>query len=645
MGVVYRAYQPSLAREVALKVLPRWFASQPGFAERFASEARAAARLHHPSIVIVHDVGEEDGWQYIVMQLLSGQTLEALLKQGSGLTLSRAVNIGQQIASALDYANAQGVIHRDVKPANIIVDDADHATLTDFGIARIAEQSVQHTTTGTIVGSPEYMAPEQAEGGDLSSSVDQYALACVLFEALTGQPPFRGETPMRVLMHQVRTPAPALSSLRSGLPVELDAVFRQALAKEPSKRFESCGRFIAAVAATLGTPTRAPIGSPRNPISRSARTVAGVAIAALLFTSVVVFANATSHGGGQPTIVPPSTAVAEVPPTAAPANTADTRPVLATPVPTVVLLPPVVPTSAPIVVTAIPTPTQARTPTPTAVIAARPAGALVVVRGNDQRGKDLFRMNLSDGALNRLTSSSAIWNWAPASSIDGGLVAFARGNPGTSDIDVVHRDGSGRTLMAHSATLTFGSPWWMPDGRVAFDGTGAGRSEIYAVSRAGDSILPLTSTPEIVGTGLATWPRLTGPMALVGKQAGLLRVFVQAANTSFRPVSPVGVEGYAPAWSPDGSRLAFQSTGALAGIVTIAPDGADLRRIVLATPGSWARAPIWSPDGRWIAYVSSQFNSTGPDNGDVFVVPSIGGPPQQLSFDGATYDWRLAWLP
>src|SRR5262249_1579242 len=162
----------------ALKVLPRWFASQPGFRDRFRAEARAAARLHHHNIVTVHDVGEADGWQYIVMQLLRGQTLDAMMRQQSPLPPARALTIARQIASALDYAHSEGIVHRDVKPANIIVGDGDQPTLTDFGIARIAEQTGQRTVTGTVLGTPEYMAPEQAEGRTITRAVDEYAFAC-----------------------------------------------------------------------------------------------------------------------------------------------------------------------------------------------------------------------------------------------------------------------------------------------------------------------------------------------------------------------------------------------------------------------------------------------------------------------------------
>src|SRR5579884_2532435 len=220
MGVVYRAYQASLSREVALKVLPRWFAMQPGFAERFLSEARAAARLHHPNIVAIHDIGEADGLQYIVMQFLRGETLDALMRSSGPLPPARALSIAEQIASALDYAHAQGIIHRDVKPANVIVGEGDHATLTDFGIARLAEQTVQRTVTGAILGTPEYMAPEQAEGRrDITAAADEYAFACVLFELLSGHPPFQSDTPMGVILHQVRTPPPRLSPSRAGLPM------------------------------------------------------------------------------------------------------------------------------------------------------------------------------------------------------------------------------------------------------------------------------------------------------------------------------------------------------------------------------------------------------------------------------------------
>jgi serine/threonine-protein kinase len=640
MGVVYRAYQPSLAREVALKVLPRWFAAQPGFTERFKDEARAAARLHHPNIVIIHDVRESDGWHYIVMQLLRGQTLEAIMRQ-QPLPIARSLSIASQIASALDYAHAQGIVHRDVKPANIIVDADDRATLTDFGIARIAEQTVQRTITGTMLGTPEYMAPEQAEGRAITRAADEYALACVLYEMLAGHPPFESETPMGVLLQHAHTPPPRLSLTRTGLPSALDGVFQRGLAKEPARRFQTCGELVRAVTEAL----QGRAGAATSP-GRSAAVAAAIAVGALLLTSAVVLATRGTSvppiaaSTAQPTSQP---AIGQPTPTATPR--AIPTAIAATPTSGATALPAAATSSPP-----TPLPTRALPPTVAPPVApttppATPTGSLVLVRANQQNGKDLFRVRLSDGRpeLQLTNGPAATWNWAPAISCDGQWLAFATGTSGSSDIAVMRPDGSQRQVIAHSPSLTFGSPWWMQDGRVSFNGSHAGSSEIYAAPLSGGAAVPITSTSDIEGTGLPTWACRPGPLAIIGKIAGVAHIYVRGSNGDFTPISPSNAEGYAPAWSPDGQRLAFQSGGgALNGIVTMAADGSDVRQIVTPKPGFWARAPAWSPDGRWLAYVSSD---SSDDTGDVFVVPSNGGQPRQLTSDGSTYDWRIAWLP
>jgi Tol biopolymer transport system component len=272
----------------------------------------------------------------------------------------------------------------------------------------------------------------------------------------------------------------------------------------------------------------------------------------------------------------------------------------------------------------------------------------VLVRGNSAGGKDLFRFDFASGALVALTSAGPAWNWAPAVSPDGHWLAYATGKPGAADIAVMRADGTGRSVISHSTYLALGSPWWKPDGRIGFNGLSGGLGEIYTVAPSGGQPVQLTHTPDIGGTSLPTWPRSSGPLAVVGKQAGIFRVFVQTPGGNFLPVSPAGLESYAPSWSPDGRRLAFQTGGGgpLGGILTVAPDGSDARRAVAAPPGgAWVRAPAWSFDGRWIAYVSSEAASAGADYGDVFVVSADGGQPRQLTFDGNTYDWRLAWLP
>jgi serine/threonine-protein kinase len=671
MGVVYRARQLTLGREVALKILPRWLAEQPGFAARFVSEARAAAGLDHANIVTIHDVCEIDGVECIVMELVRGQTLEALLLRGRLAPVS-TLRIAEHIASALDYAHAEGVVHRDVKPANIMLDGSERAVLTDFGIARAAEGSMQRTMTGTILGTPEYMAPEQAEGHSVSSATDEYAFACVLFEMLAGHSPFRADSPLAVILDQVRTPPPRLSQAAVGLPTDLDRVFARALAKDPAARYPSCTALVAAtrqalagedVAQRHAVQPIAPVAPRRSKqMKRPLLAVAAAVVASAALMALVIGTSRVSYSAPQVKGAATSTAVVMLPPsqTATPAATAEARPspsvpaaeasASPSPTPTAVATPPV--TAAP---TASPLPTS--TPTaqivlPTVVpVAPRPqapSAAVVAVRKNDAGGTDLFRVDPVNDTLKRLVGGTAAWNWAPVTSPDGSSLAFASGKAGAADIVVSRNDGSGSSVVARSTDLKLGSPAWMPNGQtLAVDGTSEGLWEIYTVSRSGGPLSQLTHTPNIDGTRIASWPRSGGSLAVTGKQAGMYRVFLQNSAGDFRAVSPAGVDAYAPAWSPDGSRLAFQAGGgALSGIVTMAADGSDIRRIVVPSGGAWARAPAWSPDGKWIAYVSNQdAPNAGDDYGDLYVVPSSGGPSQRLTFDGETYDWRPAWLP
>ncbi|MFE0676949.1 serine/threonine-protein kinase [Streptomyces sp. NPDC058867] len=263
MAVVYRARDLRLDRTVALKLLAPELARNDTFRRRFTHESRAAASIDHPHIVPVFEAGETDGVLYIAMRFVAGSDLRHLLDRQGPLTAATAVRIAAQVASALDAAHEHGLVHRDVKPGNILVargtdsDHPEHAYLTDFGLTKKSLSLTGFTTVGQFVGTLDYVSPEQISGKPVDARCDVYGFACVVHECLTGQPPFRRDDDMALLWaHQYDEP-PQLTSLRPDLPAPVDAVFGTALAKSPDDRYDSCLAFVAALRAALrGDPAR-----------------------------------------------------------------------------------------------------------------------------------------------------------------------------------------------------------------------------------------------------------------------------------------------------------------------------------------------------------------------------------------------------
>lgn len=242
MATVYKAYQPSMDRYVALKVVAGQFVDDPTFMDRFRQEARVIARLEHPHILPVYDFGESDGTPYMVMRFLEAGTLTERLDAGR-LSLEEIDHIFSQLTDALGYAHEKGVIHRDIKPSNAMLDNRGDVFLTDFGIAKIIEGSAGLTATGAITGTPSYMSPEQAQGKKVDQRSDIYSLGIMLFEMLTGRVPFEAETPMAVLFRQIQDPPPPLSTVRPDLPYTLEMVLLKALTKDPDHRYPSMSAF------------------------------------------------------------------------------------------------------------------------------------------------------------------------------------------------------------------------------------------------------------------------------------------------------------------------------------------------------------------------------------------------------------------
>ena len=237
-GVVYKARDPALDRLVALKVLAPQFTADSQAVERFRQEARLAARLKHPHIVTIYEVGEAAGRYFIAMEWIDGRSLAQRIAAQGALPLGEVVRLVEQVADALDYAHRQGLIHRDIKPANILLDSQGQATLTDFGIVKAMNEAGM-TTTGMALGTPEYMAPEQVLGGELDARTDLYALGVVLFHALTGQSPFRGTTPFVIQKAHLEEPPPDPRALNPTLSPAVAAVILKALSKPPEERFQS----------------------------------------------------------------------------------------------------------------------------------------------------------------------------------------------------------------------------------------------------------------------------------------------------------------------------------------------------------------------------------------------------------------------
>jgi serine/threonine protein kinase len=257
MGIVYRAEQLRQGRKVALKLLAPELAENQAFRARFEHESRLAGILDHPHIVALFEAGEVDGQLFISMHYVEGTDLRDLLSREGRLEPERTLAIAAQVASALDAAHDRGLVHRDVKPGNILIageagaDRSEHCYLTDFGLTKDTSSPVELTATGTFVGTIDYIAPEQIEGAKPAGRGDQYALACVIFECLTGRLPFARDDEISVMWAHLQDEPPTVTALRPDLPAAIDAVILRALAKDPKQRYETCTALVAAARAAL----------------------------------------------------------------------------------------------------------------------------------------------------------------------------------------------------------------------------------------------------------------------------------------------------------------------------------------------------------------------------------------------------------
>jgi len=270
MGVLYRAHDPALERDVALKMMHLDFTVDKHARERFQREARAVARLQHPNIVTIHELGEFDGTPFIVMEFLGGRDLEQMLRAGESLTLVQKLEIAEQICEALAYAHDHGIVHRDVKPANVRVLNDGKVKILDFGIARFATSSL--TQSGAIMGTPSYMAPEQIMGQPVDGRADLFAAGVLLYELLSGRKPFTGESPTAVAYSIMHAEPPPLREELEDLPDAINTIVERALKKEPDDRYRTA-REMASDLRTVRTMLDLPLSVTQRTVSATAPTI------------------------------------------------------------------------------------------------------------------------------------------------------------------------------------------------------------------------------------------------------------------------------------------------------------------------------------------------------------------------------------
>lgn len=348
MATVYKAYQPSVDRYVAIKVLPSQLAESREFATRFQQEARIIAKLEHPHILPVFDYGESEGVAYFVMRYLEAGTLRDRMEAGRPLPLNEIDKLFSQLANALSYAHSHGIVHRDLKPANALIDSHGNVFLTDFGIAKLLESaSPRLTQTDAIMGTPAYISPEQAQGQTVDQRSDIYSLGIILYEMVTGSVPFTAETPLAVLFKHISDPLPPPSLVRPDVPPAIEQVILKALAKDPKDRFATAAEFVAAweralesretappLSGSVTVPPRTGTGAPsqQKPVAGTktatrsgmpAVWIAGclVAACALFGLGGMILMASNVLGSSTPTSLPATQTTVSVPPTSIPQTT------------------------------------------------------------------------------------------------------------------------------------------------------------------------------------------------------------------------------------------------------------------------------------------------------------------------------------
>lgn len=611
MAIVYKAFDTRLEREVAIKIIRNEKYDGNACIKihlRFEREAKILAKLNHPNIVRIIDYGEAESQLYFVMDYLPGGTLKQ--KTGKPMPWREAAQLILPIARALEYAHQHKVIHRDVKPSNILLTSNGQPMLSDFGVAKILDinDSADLTGTGVGVGTPEYMAPEQGLGKPIDHRSDIYSLGIVFYELLTGRKPYKADTPLAVVIKQINDPLPRPIQFVPDLPKEIEQVVFKALAKNPADRFQDMGEF-AAKLEILAKSEEKPTNLRLFTLSRKWLSIISIFLlfSVIVLISVISINQRRNISNVKAQNNPTSALPATTPPTFKPT----------------------------IFVKGTISPTATNTP-PLAQLVSWKQGKIAFMTSQSSRS-NLELLNLLANSTQEIaTSENELGFLGLAFSPDGESIAYYSYPKHLKVIKTT-------TGVSSQQIATCQSPSFSGDS-----------SQILCVSDQLKLILiDASDGKQILQINQETQPRL----AYLSSNSGqIVYTISRSGNTQIWRTSIKGEpeillsgnasENYAPAWSPDGTQIAYQSNDGSSNseIWVMDKDGKNKRRVTYTSNSGWSRAPSWSPDGEFLAYVSNQNGSAGSDKGEIFVISLQTGEIIQITDTGGqVYDWRVAW--
>jgi len=634
MADVYLARDAKLDRLVAVKAPHRELVTAE-IRARFRREAHAAAALEHPAIVPIYDYNESGELPYIVMRYLTGGSLEERIAQ-QPYPLAAALPILERVAAALDHAHSHGIIHRDVKSANILFDEAGNAYVSDFGIAwmaRAGDAGTRLTDTGVVRGTFDYISPEQARGErELDGRSDLYSLAVVLFEMLTGKVPYQAESGVFVAAQHISAPIPDIRQWRPDLPPAVTAVMRRALAKQRDARYPTGAALLADLRRAAGG-GRIATGATAAGTPRRLWVAGGLAVLA-----VALFILWQVIGGGGEPETPTGQAAAVFTPESEPTR----------PPPTSTAAAPVEDETPPDDEPSSADPAAADSPTlepvsldpdaspdddRAAAFALPAVPDEIVFQSNRDGDYEIYIMPAAGGEARQLTDNGAADNY-PRVSPDGQRILFVSERDGNPEVYVMNRDGSEQTRLTADAARE-DLPAWSPDGEeIVFLSSRDGLMDVFMMAADGRDVRQITDSLE--REGHVSWS-VNDQLAYNGSMERYWQLWLSDADgANRRQLTNSTYDEWSPEWSPDGEWLLFLSerdSRTNPGIYVMRPDGSDARLVYNGSGEEWGA--VWSADGTQIVFTAVQ-----PDDSDnLYIMDAGGGAPRLLAERGSYPSW------